>query len=205
MSIEPVIRISAIEHFTYCPRQCALIHCDGVWNDNEHTVRGVRAHRRVDSGEHRTERGRKVLRGVPLWSESLGLSGRADAVEIAGDQVWPVEYKAGVRHGDAADLQLCAQALCLEEMLEVNIPHGFVWYGKPKRRERIAFTSEIRNEVHRIIETIRHQLLTAKLPESVDDERCGQCQLLHHCLPGLSNSPRKITRYLEKTVFGCGT
>lgn len=159
----------------------------------------------MDSGEHRAERGRKVLRGIPLWSESLGLSGRADAVEISQDLVSPVEYKAGIRHGNAADLQLCAQALCLEEMLQVEIPHGFVWYGKPKRRKRIEFTSEIRDEVRNIIETIRLQLLTGVLPGAVNDERCGSCQLLHHCLPNLSNSPRKIARYLEKAVFGCGT
>ena len=107
----PVIAISAIEHFAYCPRQCALIHCDGVWADNSHTVQGSRAHRRVDSGQHRRERGRLVLRAIPLWSESLGLSGRADAVEIESGSVRPVEYKSGVPHGSAADLQLCAQAL----------------------------------------------------------------------------------------------
>ncbi|MXW23318.1 MAG: Dna2/Cas4 domain-containing protein, partial [Chloroflexi bacterium] len=96
MTPDPVIQISAIEHFVYCPRQCALIHCDGVWSDNAHTVRGARAHRRVDSGEHRQERGRQVLRAIPLWSEELGLSGRADAVEVEDDAVRPVEYKAGV-------------------------------------------------------------------------------------------------------------
>ena len=124
MSAELVVPISAIEHFVYCPRQCALIHCDGVWNDNAHTVRGTRAHRRVDSGQHRRERGRQVLRAIPLWSEALGLSGRADAVEMERGAVRPVEYKSGVRHGAAADLQLCAQAMCLEEMLDVAIPHG---------------------------------------------------------------------------------
>lgn len=102
-----------------------LFRCDGVWSDNEHTVRGTRAHRRVNSGKHRRERGRLVLRGIPLWSEVLGLSGRADAVEISDDDaVWPVEYKAGVRHGQTADLQLCAQALCLEEMLNNNVVFG---------------------------------------------------------------------------------
>ena len=131
---DPVVSISAIEHFVYCPRQCALIHCDGVWSDNAHTVRGTRAHRRVDSGTHRHERGRLVLRAIPLWSEALGLSGRADAVEIETGVVRPIEYKSGTRHGAAADLQLCAQALCLEEMLDVEIPDGCIWYGGPRRR-----------------------------------------------------------------------
>ena len=206
MSIEPVIPISAIEHFAYCPRQCALIHCDGVWSDNEHTVRGSRKHRRVDSGAHRRERGRMVLRSIPLWSEALGLSGRADAVEIDDDNgVHPVEYKAGVRHGNAADLQLCAQAMCLEEMLGVDIPHGHVWYGGPRRRTRVEFTAALRGEVQSAVEEIRGQLLTGVLPEAVDDERCNECQLLHHCLPSLSRSPRKVNRYIAEVVFRCDT
>jgi len=205
MTVEPVVPISAIEHFAYCPRQCALIHCDGVWSDNEHTVRGTRAHRRVDSGKHRRERGRLVLRGIPLWSEALGLSGRADAVETADDAVWPVEYKAGVRHDQTADLQLCAQALCLEEMLETEIPHGYVWYGGPRRRLQVDFTTALRNKVCGIIEQIREQLLSGQLPAAVDDKRCDACQLLHHCLPQLANAPRKVRSYLKDVVFGCAT
>ncbi|OOV35452.1 CRISPR-associated protein Cas4 [Candidatus Synechococcus spongiarum LMB bulk15M] len=206
MSVELVVPISAIEHFAYCPRQCALIHCDGVWSDNEHTVRGTRAHRRVDSGKHRRERGQLVLRGIPLWSEVLGLSGRADAVEIAEDDaIRPVEYKAGVRHGPTADLQLCAQALCLEEMLKAEIPYGYVWYGGPRRRLRVDFTTALRNEVCGIVEEIREQLLSGQLPAAVDDERCSACQLLHHCLPQLANAPRKVRSYLKDVVFGCAT
>ena len=205
MTLEPVIPISAIEHFVYCPRQCALIHCDGVWSDNVHTVRGTRAHRRVDSGQRRVERGRQVLRGIPLWSESLGLSGRADAVEMDGDTVRPVEYKSGVRHGIAADLQLCAQALCLEEMLGVAVPSGSVWYGGPRRRVEVEFTGTLRDQVSAAIDAIREQLLTGELPEAANDERCNECQLLHHCLPGVTNSTRKVQRYLSSVVFGCAT
>ena len=202
---EPVIPISAIEHFVYCPRQCALIHCDGVWSDNEHTVRGTRAHRRVDGGRHRTERGRRVLRGIPLWSESLGLSGRADVVEIDGDAVRPVEYKSGVRHGMAADLQLCAQALCLEEMLSTDVASGSVWYAAPRRRVEVEFTRTLRDRVLVAIAAIRAQLLSGALPEAANDERCSQCQLLHHCLPGVTNTPRRVRRYMSTVVFGCGT
>ena len=201
MTLEPVVQISAIEHFVYCPRQCALIHCDGVWSDNAHTVRGGRAHRRVDSGEHRQERGKQVLRAIPLWSEEMGLSGRADAVEVEGDAVRPVEYKAGVRHGAAADLQLCAQALCLEEMLDVEIPHGYVWYGGPRRRMQVDFTEALRREVCDVIDQIRVQLLTFELPEAPNDARCTECQLLHHCLPDLSSAPRRVKRYMDSVVF----
>ena len=196
MNTEPVIPISAIEHFEYCPRQCALILCDGVWNDNVHTVKGVRAHRRVDSGRHRRERGRQVLRSIPLWSEVLGLSGRADAVEME---------RGAVRHGAAADLQLCAQALCLEEMLDVKILHGHVWYGGPRRRVRVDFTPALRSEVRDVILQIRKQMLTTELPEAPNDRRCVECQLLHHCLPELTSAPRKVNRYLANVVFGCDT
>jgi len=200
---EPVIRISAIEHFVYCPRQCALIHCDGVWSDNAHTVKGTRAHRRVDSGRHRLERGRRVLRGIPLWSESLGLSGRADAVEIDGDTVRPVEYKSGVPHGMTADFQLCAQALCLEEMLGVSVASGGVWYGGPRRRVEIEFTGALRDRVRAAINSIREQLLTGTLPDAVNDERCTECQLVHHCLPGVTDAPGRVRRYMSSVVFEC--
>lgn len=205
MSADPVVPISAIEHFAYCPRQCALIHCDGIWNDNVHTVRGKRAHRRVDSGRHRQERGRHVLRSIPLWSEVLGLSGRADAVEIKDRNVCPVEYKSGIRHGTTADLQLCAQALCLEEMLDVEISHGYIWYGGPRRRVQIDFTSTLRTEVKEIIQQIRGQILTAKLPGAPNDKRCKQCQFLQHCLPELTSSPDKVSKYITDLVLKCDT
>lgn len=205
MTPEPVIPISAIEHFVYCPRQCALIHCDGVWSDNADTVRGMRAHRRVDGGQHRSERGRRVLRSIPLWSESLGLSGRADAVEMAGNAVWPVEYKSGVRHGMAAEFQLCAQALCLEEMLGVSIPSGSVWYGGPRRRVTVDFTEALRDQVLGAIDTIRAQMLTGKLPDAPNDERCKECQLLNHCLPKVTNAARSVRRYMSSVVFECAT
>ncbi len=205
MTDQPIVLISAIEHFAYCPRQCALIHCDGVWSDNAHTVRGARAHRRVDSGRHRTERGRRVLRAIPLWSEALGLSGRADAVEITPAAVVPVEYKSGVRHGAAADLQLCAQALCLEEMLDVEIPAGAVWYGGPRRRVCVDLTPTLRDEVRQVIESIRMQLLTGELPDAPNDRRCSECQLLHHCLPELASTPARVTRYMTDVVFRCAT
>ena len=185
MNAEPIVPISAIEHFVYCPRQCALIHCDGVWRDNAHTIRGTRAHRRVDSGRHRRERGRQVLRAIPLWSEALGLSGRADAVEMEGEAVRPVEYKSGVRHGSAADLQLCAQA--------------------PRRRVPVDFTVALRREVRDIIRQIRAQMLTSELPEAPYDSRCAECQLLPHCLPELTSAPRKVNLYMANVVFRCAT
>ena len=205
MSNEPVVAISAIEHYVYCPRQCALIHCDGVWSDNRHTVRGQRAHKRVDSGEHRRERGRLVLRAIPLWSERFGLTGRADAVEIEDGRVTPVEYKAGVKHGTAADLQVCAQALCLEEMLSIEIDGGFVWYGGTRRRERVVFSDALRLRVLEVVRAIRAQLTSGRLPDAPNDRRCSECQLLHHCLPALTSNSSAVDAYVRTEVLECAT
>ena len=197
--------ISAIEHYEYCERQCALIHVDGVWVDSRHTMRGQHAHRRVDSGAHRHERGTLVLRAIPLWSETFGLSGRADAVEIAGGAVRPVEHKAGTRHGRTADLQICAQALCLEEMLGVEVPYGYVWYTATRRRSRVSFTAMLRSEVLAVIESIRDQLRSGRLPTAPNDARCRECQLLHHCLPEISDGRDRVTRFMRRDVYGCAT
>ena len=200
--VEFVVPISALEHYEYCERQCALIHMDGVWIDNRHTVRGKHKHRRVDSEAHRRERGSLVLRGIPLWSEQLGLSGRADAIEVSGASVRPVEYKAGTRHGRTADLQVCAQALCLEEMLRLEVPYGYVWYEATRRRVQVDFTASLRADVLAMIEMIRTQILSGELPKAPNDNRCPKCQLLHHCLPELSDGRDRVTRYMHNEVFG---
>ena len=200
-----IVPISAIEHFEYCARQCALIHVDGVWSDNQHTVRGKHDHRRVDSGAHRMERGSLILRAIPLWSEAHGLSGRADAIEVSAESVRPVEYKAGTRHGRAADLQVCAQGLCLEEMLGLEVTHGFVWYGATRRRSRVDFTTSLRQDVLAIVDSIRSQMKSGKLPAAPNDARCPECQLLHHCLPEVSDGQDRVTGFLRREVFRCDT
>lgn len=159
MTLGPVIPISAIEHLACCPRQCAFIHCDGIWSDNAHAVTGNRKHRRVDSGRHRKKRGREVLRSIPLWSETLGLTRRADAVEMTDGAVRPVEYNSGMPHGMAADMQACAQALRLEEMPDVDDPHDFVRDGGPRRRVRVEFTQDLRDRDLDVIQAIRRQML----------------------------------------------
>lgn len=201
-----VVPISAIEHHVYCPRQCALIHVDGVWADNRFTVRGARAHRRVDEEGRRRERGRMALRSVPLWSESLGLSGRADVIEIyRGGEICPVEHKSGVRHGLTADMQLCAQGMCLEEMLGVEVRRGWVWYGGPRRRVEVVFDEELRKAVAEVVAEIRSALESGELPPAPNDTRCRNCQLVHHCLPGLSGDPSRVSAYLREEGLACAT
>lgn len=201
------VSLSAIEHHQYCQRQCALIHVDGLWIRNQHTVKGDLAHRRVDSGESRIERGRTVLRSIPLWSNRLGLSGRADVVEVwANDRIVPVEYKSGVRHGDSAHLQLCAQALCLEEMLDVPVPEGFLWFGKPRTRTRVEFNAELRARTIRAIEEIRSAMAAPQLPPAQLDNRCRNCQFEPICVPQLVElDQQRLRTLIDQELHQCGS
>lgn len=197
--------ISSLEHHRYCPRQCALILVDGVWTDNVHTVRGQRGHRRADAPAVRRERGRVVARAVPLWSARYGLTGRADAIEVDDrGEVVPVEYKMGTRHGDTADVQLCAQALCLEEMLDCRVERGAVWYAGWRRRHPVVFDDALREATVEVIERVRGLASAHQLPSAVDDARCQECQLIWHCLPWLVASPGSVDAYVEEEVWRCG-
>lgn len=206
MEVEPVVLISALEHHAFCPRQCALIHVDGVWQENPHTVRGSFGHRRVDTGPHRKERGVTMLRAIPLWSEKLGLSGRADAIELLPDgSMAPIEYKIGRPHGRSADIQLCAQALCLEEMMERPVTAGAVWYATLRRRQEVEIDEDLRALTFQAIIAVRELLMASQLPPAVDDSRCLQCQLLDHCLPSVSAHPGRVRRYVKDSVLACGS
>jgi CRISPR-associated exonuclease Cas4 len=193
---QPVVAISALEHHMYCPRQCALIHVDGIWTDNEHTVRGTAGHRRPDTGADRMERGMRALWHVPLWSNEHGLTGRADVILAVADRVVPVEYKIGRRHELAADVQLCAQALCLEEMLGLPVRYGFVWYSAPRRRARVDLDVPLRDLTVRAIGEVRGWLLREKLPPAPADARCASCQLLDHCQPDVCAAPERVDAYV---------
>jgi CRISPR-associated exonuclease Cas4 len=202
---DPPIPLSALEHYEYCPRQCALIHVDGLWADNRHTIIGQRGHRRADSSAHKQERGRKVLRSVPLWSEALNLTGRADIVEVWPDgTVVPVEYKSGSQHGLAAHIQLCAQALCLTEMLHRPVLFGFLWFTGRRRRLRVEFAPELQQLTLARIRAVAEMMAARTLPPAPDDERCDQCQLHSQCLPELVAHPHLLAKARHPTGAPCG-
>lgn len=206
MEYEPLIPLAALEHFEYCPRQCALIHVDGEWADNRHTVAGRHGHRRADSGEVRTERGATAMRSVPLWHDGLGLIGRADVVEFRHDgRVVPVEYKIGTRHGLAADIQLCAQALCLEEMLGIDIEFGFVWTSRNRKRRPVPIDESLRQVTLKAIADTRAVLGQARLPPPADDERCRQCQFLERCMPDTVRDCERAEHFVREEVYSCGS
>jgi len=206
MTPEPIVALSALQHYVYCPRKCALIHVDGMWFDNRHTIRGHHGHRRADTGRSRHERGMVVLRGVPLFSDALGLTGRADVLELSNSGfIVPVEYKMGVPYRDAADVQICAQAMCLEEMTGRPVPHGFVWYATTRRRRRVVFDDLLQARTVEVIEAVRHWMWEERLPPAENDRRCTRCQFSDHCLPDLVAHPERISRYIREEVFACGT
>lgn len=204
MTPDPIIPLSALEHHLYCPRQCALIHVDGIWRENRATVAGSRAHRRVDTPGGRWERSRRVLRAIPLYSDRFGLIGRADGVELYEDgSIAPVEHKSGVRHGQAADVQLCAQALCLEEMFGKPVPCGYVWYGAKRRREAVSLDEALRSLTVSVVDAVRRNIADGTLPPAVADERCRECQLEPVCMPHVVIRPKAVERYVEEDVFTC--
>jgi len=181
------IAVSALQHWSYCPRQAALIHLDGVWSDNPFTMRGNILHERADQPGSDLRGDIRVERALPLFSRRLNLSGRADAVEFHPDgRIVPVEYKSGRRKGRAADdLQLCAQALCLEEMFGCSIPEGAIFHAPDRRRRPVVFTAALRAKVERTVAEITSMLASRTLPPPVHDARCKDCSLLRLCLPEL--------------------
>jgi CRISPR-associated exonuclease Cas4 len=194
------IPVSAIEHYSYCPRQCALIHVEQTFDENLFTIRGHLAHERVDAGDDTVRSDVRVMRSVPIWSERLGLRGKADLVEFRPEGPYPVEYKVGRRKGIHADLQLCAQALCLEEMLDVSIPRGAVFYHAERRRYEVRLDEALRRRTLQAIEAIRSILRDQRLPPAVNDARCPNCSLLHACLPSVVGEPARL-RGLQGALF----
>ncbi|CAN5551478.1 CRISPR-associated protein Cas4 [soil metagenome] len=184
-----LVPLSALQHYAYCPRQCALIHVEQVWDENLYTLRGRRAHERVDESSFETREGVRTEYALPLFSDELGLVGKADAVEIdASGTPYPVEHKVGkrskgkrARHADA--IQLCAQGLCLEDMLDRPVPAGALSYRASRRRLEVKFTPELRAEVERVAADVRRLLNERSLPLPVADDRCRQCSLIETCMP----------------------
>jgi CRISPR-associated exonuclease Cas4 len=177
------VLISALEHYSYCPRQCALIHVEQTFEENVFTVRGRLLHERTDSGEITVAAGVRSARGVPLWSERLGLAGKADVVEFGPQGPYPVEYKSGRRYGRHPDFQLCAQALCLEEMLGVSVQRGALYYAAARSRHEVDFDDALRRQTVEMILAIRSMLEEPLLPVAPNDARCPNCSLVDVCMP----------------------
>ncbi len=208
MDDDLLMPISALQHLAFCPRQCALIHGQQEWADNRLTAEGQVLHARANSGERESRRNRKIARTVKLRSMAFGLTGVADVVEFHrqkrdGNEIWvpyPVEYKRGKPKLHNADrIQVCAQALCLEEMLGIPVPCGTLYYDQPKRREDVDFTPELRQQVLEMVQRLAKIFTNSELPQPFDnDPRCHSCSLLDICQP--KQSQRSVRRWIVKQL-----
>lgn len=182
-----LVPLSALQHYAYCPRQCALIHNEQVWAENYHTAEGQLLHQRVDSGVPETRKGIRYERGVSVSAEQLGLTGKLDLVEIdlaASDQK-PVEYKRGKPKVEDWDrIQLCAQALCLEEMRGIQVQEGAIWYWEVRRRESVIIDAALRKTTIQTVQETQELLNSGNTPHPTEDKkRCKACSLFNLCEP----------------------
>lgn len=198
------IPLSALQHWCYCPRQCALIHVEQVFADNLYTLRGQALHKRVDDPGCEIREGLRVERALPLFNDRLGLVGKADVVEFLLDGTpYPVEYKHGSRHkrADIAacdDVQLAAQALCLEEMFGRPVAEGALYYATSRRRRIVAIDADLRERTLAAIDGVRRLLAHSTLPAPLADEHCRACSLRDLCQPEAlrANAGRSILAHL---------
>lgn len=195
------IPVSALNQYAYCPRRCALIFMDHEFEDNIHTQRGTDEHDRADQTFHICDAdGVRLEYALPVWSRRMGLTGRCDVVEFHPDgTVYPVEYKHGKKQKWLNDdLQLAAQALCLEEMLNVNIERGAIFHKGSMHRREVEFTQELRKLVEETAAAIHALLLSGHLPSPINNQRCPECSLKESCLPAVVADKARNRRAKEE-------
>lgn len=209
-SEDDLLPLSGLQHLLFCERQCALIHLEQIWVENRLTVEGRHLHEKSDSGERESRGDLRIARGLPLHSFRLGLSGKADTVELHrldGAEpgvgallpglpgLWrpfPVEYKRGKPKSHRADeVQLCAQALCLEEMLGAPVPAGALYYGETRHRLEVAFDAELRRLTEQAAARFHGLISAGVTPAPVREPKCDSCSLLEVCMPA---APRRSAR-----------
>lgn len=199
--------LSALNHLLYCPRRCALLRIDGIWVENQHTLGGTLDHRRAHTASERTERSRRTARGLRLVSHRLRIAGVADLVEFraevpGGVEIpYPVEYKRGRRRRwDNDEVQLCAQALCLEEMLGAAVPSGAIYHTKSRGRREVEFTTALRDETEAAIGRLHDLLASRRVPTAELKPQCRGCSIRGVCLPEIFSRPERIER-LARSLF----
>ena len=209
---DQLIPISALQHWVFCPRQCGLIHLEQMWSENRLTAEGRLLHDRVHEADAENRPGIRIVRGLRLVSYRLGLVGQADVVEFHQSdngialpgasglwQPFPVEYKRGKPKKDHSDnIQLCAQALCLEDMLQTDIPVGAFFYGRPRRRTDVQLDDSLRELTCRSIEAVRHMFESCQTPTARYAKKCDRCSLYAQCLPKTTGLRKKIDVYLAR-------
>lgn len=218
---EDLLPISALQHLSFCERQWGLIHLEGVWDENRLTAEGRHLHDRADIEETEVRGDVRIARGLRLRSLRLGLSGKADVVEFyrvkEADEtcgirlegvkgLWqpvPVEYKRGKPKLEPCDeIQICAQALCFEEMRSVPVPKGMLFYGMPRRRYEVAFDDALRQKTEALCNRLHELSNAGKTPEAEYGEKCRNCSLFNYCMPKTVGGRKKVEKYLADALIG---
>lgn len=205
------LMLSGLQHFAYCRRQWALIHIEQQWAENERTIDGQIFHQKAHDAGSTEKRGNLIItRGLTVKSSELGITGICDIVEFHKSEqgiklssyegLWkpyPVEYKTGEpKEYNADELQLCAQAMCLEEMLLCEIPYGSLFYGKNKRRTQVDFTCELRSQVKDMLEEMHELWKKGHTPNVKMKKGCNACSLKEICIPKLTKI-KSVSSYID--------
>ncbi len=200
---DDLIHLAALNQYAYCPRRCALIHIEQLWSENLFTAEGRIMHDKVDTANRESRGNIRIEYGVPMRSLRLGLIGKADVVEFhkKDDGTWapfPVEYKRGKPKMDYCDkVQLCAQAICLEEMLNIEITEGALFYGQTRRREDVVIDKSLRMETEETARKVHELIESGITPKAEYSAKCKKCSLLSICLPKVNS---KASSYLMKVM-----
>ena len=210
-SEEDLLPISALQHLLFCERQCALIHIEQIWDENRLTAEGRIMHEKVHNGDNELRGNIRIARGLRLRSLRLGLTGQADVVEFHRSrtaaasacawQPFPIEYKRGKPKTDDSDtVQLCAQALCLEEMLSCHIEEGALFYGISKRRKNVAFSANLREAVEKAAARLHRLVAEGVTPPARYEKKCDKCSLFNQCMPKTMANNKSATKYLRQML-----
>ena len=217
-SEDEYLMISGLQHFSFCPRQWALIHLEQQWEDNLHTIDGEILHEKAhDDNFNEKRKGVIITRAIPVSSALLGLSGECDIVEFYPDEngitlygkdkkyiCVPIEYKRGSPKTDDCDiLQLTAQAMCLEEMLCCEIQYGYIFYGQTRRRQKIAFENDVREKVKEFSYQMHELFERRHTPKVKRRKSCNACSLKNICLPEIMQN-RNVAEYIKKMTDNSG-
>ncbi|HCT86213.1 MAG TPA: CRISPR-associated protein Cas4 [Candidatus Margulisbacteria bacterium] len=199
------ISLSALQHYMFCHRRMALIHVEQIWAENILTAQGRAMHERADSHINEKRKDIRIERSIDLYSKFLGLKGKADIVEFnynKQDRKWnpyPIEYKRGTAKDlEPYKVQLCAQALCLEEMMNTNIPEGAMFYGKTRRREVVSFDEALRNTTIRIAHEVHKLIDNGVVPMAQYEKKCDSCSLVDVCMP--KRNIKRVSYYMNKVL-----
>ncbi|MCL6473330.1 MAG: CRISPR-associated protein Cas4 [Firmicutes bacterium] len=196
---EELVPISALQHYAYCTRQCALIHIEQLWSENVYTAEGRIMHNKIDTADHESRGDVRIEYAMPLRSLRLGLVGKADVVELhrTAEGTWTpflVEHKRGKPKPDDSDkVQLCAQAICLEEMMDVEIENGALFYGRTRRRCDVVFGDTLRMKTEDIARKVHELIASGVTPRADFSVKCKNCSMVAICLP---KAGKRVESYL---------